>query len=480
MQAAPSLGHPMEKLLDNYMMAERGGGAEEGGAGATFMVEDGGMISYTGVFMDDDEDLDDDASASSTEAEVMAHLHAALGGSVSSTKASGSNSSSSSSGSTSTSGGTVSAAPEGDKGEGWKMALLEGLEDFLKVEGAVPAGAAGSGGSRRFSFDLSNLDMQTLEQLAAGATSGLSSRRGSFSLTMLEAEGLMAKGSLPVGTAAPFPSSGPRGNGNGSGLPLGNMRVKQEMPVDTASRSNSVSFLGTSASNSTSASSTDISDPVSNRSMSAATTTSKNKAVKKETSITTSASQATSNSQPKKGGSSPTGAVTGGTSLRTTSSGLISAASLLPTPQTPHKAILTPSMPTTTSTTSSSNGCTNATMVNSPNGNGGTLVLPIIPKDGIARIGIYTLEERKVRVARFQAKRGRRVWRKKIKYDCRKKLADNRPRVKGRFVRRDEEIDIIVGGAVAAAEAAAADGVADGGSSALLTQLMDLDELLED
>jgi len=107
-------------------------------------------------------------------------------------------------------------------------------------------------------------------------------------------------------------------------------------------------------------------------------------------------------------------------------------------------------------------------------------VLPVIPKDGITRIGIYTLEERKARVARFQAKRGRRVWRKKIKYDCRKKLADNRPRVKGRFVRRDEEIDIIVGGAVAAAEAAAAEGVADGGSSAFLTQLMDLDELLED
>lgn len=128
MQAAPSLGHPMEKLLDNYMMAERGGGAgvEEGGGGAAFMLEDGGMISYTGVFMDDEEDSDDDASDSSTEAEVMAHLHAALGGSVASTNASGSTSSSSSSGSTSTSGGTVSAAPEGDsKGEGCKYGSVD-------------------------------------------------------------------------------------------------------------------------------------------------------------------------------------------------------------------------------------------------------------------------------------------------------------------------------------------------------------------
>jgi CCT motif len=39
-----------------------------------------------------------------------------------------------------------------------------------------------------------------------------------------------------------------------------------------------------------------------------------------------------------------------------------------------------------------------------------------------------------MRVAKFHSKRARRIWRKKIKYDCRKKLADQRPRVKGRFV----------------------------------------------
>lgn len=52
------------------------------------------------------------------------------------------------------------------------------------------------------------------------------------------------------------------------------------------------------------------------------------------------------------------------------------------------------------------------------------------------RIGAYTPEERKARIARFLRKRQQRVWNHKVKYDCRKKLADNRPRIKGRFVRR--------------------------------------------
>lgn len=55
------------------------------------------------------------------------------------------------------------------------------------------------------------------------------------------------------------------------------------------------------------------------------------------------------------------------------------------------------------------------------------------------RIGIYTPAERAAIIARFNRKRSRRVWNKKIRYNCRKSLADRRLRVKGRFVKRAEQ-----------------------------------------
>lgn len=54
-------------------------------------------------------------------------------------------------------------------------------------------------------------------------------------------------------------------------------------------------------------------------------------------------------------------------------------------------------------------------------------------------IGIYSPEARKARIAKFHSKRKTRVWRKRIKYDVRKKLADSRPRIKGRFVKRSDK-----------------------------------------
>lgn len=66
----------------------------------------------------------------------------------------------------------------------------------------------------------------------------------------------------------------------------------------------------------------------------------------------------------------------------------------------------------------------------------GSIELELLNKGG--RIGIYLPEARRARIARFHAKRAKRIWRKRIKYDCRKKLADSRPRIKGRFVKRSD------------------------------------------
>merc|ERR1719163_190015 len=53
------------------------------------------------------------------------------------------------------------------------------------------------------------------------------------------------------------------------------------------------------------------------------------------------------------------------------------------------------------------------------------------------RIGIYLPAARKKLLAKFHAKRKRRVWNKKIRYGCRKQLADSRVRIKGRFVKKE-------------------------------------------
>ena len=57
----------------------------------------------------------------------------------------------------------------------------------------------------------------------------------------------------------------------------------------------------------------------------------------------------------------------------------------------------------------------------------------------VVSVGAYTAEERQRRIERFLAKRSHRVWTKKVKYDVRKNFADSRVRVKGRFVRKEDE-----------------------------------------
>ncbi|MED6191470.1 hypothetical protein PIB30_000571 [Stylosanthes scabra] len=59
------------------------------------------------------------------------------------------------------------------------------------------------------------------------------------------------------------------------------------------------------------------------------------------------------------------------------------------------------------------------------------------------KVGRYSAEERKERISKYRAKRSQRNFNKTIKYACRKTLADNRPRIRGRFARNDEASDII-------------------------------------
>ena len=92
---------------------------------------------------------------------------------------------------------------------------------------------------------------------------------------------------------------------------------------------------------------------------------------------------------------------------------------------------------TATTTTESSTTTTTVTVAASAaTAAAASMAMELLNKDG--RIGIYLPEARKARIARFHAKRARRIWRKRIKYDCRKKLADSRPRIKGRFVKRSD------------------------------------------
>ncbi|KAI3453740.1 hypothetical protein Pfo_010403 [Paulownia fortunei] len=59
------------------------------------------------------------------------------------------------------------------------------------------------------------------------------------------------------------------------------------------------------------------------------------------------------------------------------------------------------------------------------------------------KVGRYSAEERKERIDRYRAKRTQRNFNKTIKYACRKTLADNRPRIRGRFARNDEPGEIL-------------------------------------
>ena len=66
------------------------------------------------------------------------------------------------------------------------------------------------------------------------------------------------------------------------------------------------------------------------------------------------------------------------------------------------------------------------------------ITLPVVPVIA-GWVGAYPLEARSRRLDLFLDKRQRRVWEKTVKYDVRKSFADSRLRVKGRFVKKEDE-----------------------------------------
>ncbi|KAJ0716504.1 putative transcription factor C2C2-CO-like family [Helianthus annuus] len=76
---------------------------------------------------------------------------------------------------------------------------------------------------------------------------------------------------------------------------------------------------------------------------------------------------------------------------------------------------------------------TNQTLSSSPLATEGSFM-----EEANFKVGRYSPEERKEKILRYKAKRTQRNFNKTIKYACRKTLADNRPRIRGRFARNDE------------------------------------------
>ncbi|XP_021670877.2 two-component response regulator-like PRR73 isoform X2 [Hevea brasiliensis] len=59
-------------------------------------------------------------------------------------------------------------------------------------------------------------------------------------------------------------------------------------------------------------------------------------------------------------------------------------------------------------------------------------------EDSTFKVGKLSVEQRKEKIHRYMKKRNERNFSKKIKYACRKTLADSRPRVRGRFAKNDD------------------------------------------
>ncbi|PIN07147.1 hypothetical protein CDL12_20287 [Handroanthus impetiginosus] len=70
--------------------------------------------------------------------------------------------------------------------------------------------------------------------------------------------------------------------------------------------------------------------------------------------------------------------------------------------------------------------------------NGNNLSLVQSPMDQPKAISCHTSEDRREKLSRYRSKKSRRNFGRKIKYACRKALADSQPRIRGRFAKTEE------------------------------------------
>ena len=59
------------------------------------------------------------------------------------------------------------------------------------------------------------------------------------------------------------------------------------------------------------------------------------------------------------------------------------------------------------------------------------------------KIGTITAGERRLKVIKFLEKRKKRIFKKRISYECRKRVADSRIRIKGRFVTKEQASNLV-------------------------------------
>ena len=63
-----------------------------------------------------------------------------------------------------------------------------------------------------------------------------------------------------------------------------------------------------------------------------------------------------------------------------------------------------------------------------------TTVLKGIEQTFKRTIGGVSFDKRRIKLLKYMDKKKKRDWKKKVNYDCRKKVADGRLRFKGKFV----------------------------------------------